>query len=68
MELSLKGRRAIVTGAARGIGRAIAGTFADAGADVAIIDRDRDGAEETAQRCADAGCVSTAHAADLTNA
>ena len=34
----LAGRRAIVTGAARGIGAAIAATFAEEGATVALID------------------------------
>lgn len=34
--MSLRGRRALVTGASRGIGRSIATLFADAGADVAI--------------------------------
>ncbi len=34
--LRLKGRRALVTGGSRGIGAAIAGVFADAGAEVAI--------------------------------
>ncbi len=36
---SLQGRRAIVTGASRGIGRAIALGFAGAGADVALVSR-----------------------------
>lgn len=36
VELSLHDRPAIVTGASRGIGRAIAATFAEAGGDVAI--------------------------------
>ena len=36
----LEGRRAIVTGAARGIGHAIAAAFIEAGAAVAIVDRD----------------------------
>jgi NAD(P)-dependent dehydrogenase (short-subunit alcohol dehydrogenase family) len=36
---SLGGRRAIVTGASRGIGRAIALGFAEAGADVALVGR-----------------------------
>jgi NAD(P)-dependent dehydrogenase (short-subunit alcohol dehydrogenase family) len=39
MELGLEGRRALITGASRGIGLAIAQTFADQGADVAICAR-----------------------------
>ncbi len=39
MEMSLQGKVALVTGASVGIGRAIALTFADAGADVAIVAR-----------------------------
>jgi NAD(P)-dependent dehydrogenase (short-subunit alcohol dehydrogenase family) len=44
----LTGRRAVVTGAAQGIGAAIAITFARFGADVAICDRDPDGLGRTA--------------------
>ena len=46
----LTGRRAIVTGGASGLGRAIAWGFACFGADVAVCDRARDGAEELAAR------------------
>ena len=47
-EYSLEDRVAIVTGAARGIGRGIALTMAEAGADIVIADRDSDGGEGTA--------------------
>ena len=39
MDLGLKGRKAVVTGATRGIGRAIADLLADEGCDVAICAR-----------------------------
>lgn len=39
---ALEGRKAIVTGAARGIGHAIAATFVEHGASVAILDRDEE--------------------------
>lgn len=45
----LKGKKAIVTGAGRGIGRAIALTLAKDGADVAILDMDESGALQTAE-------------------
>jgi NAD(P)-dependent dehydrogenase (short-subunit alcohol dehydrogenase family) len=44
---SLQGKRALVTGASRGIGAEIATVFADVGADVAIVGRDAEGLETT---------------------
>jgi NAD(P)-dependent dehydrogenase (short-subunit alcohol dehydrogenase family) len=45
---SLEGRTAIVTGAATGIGKAIAIRLADAGATIAVVDLNLSGAEEVA--------------------
>ena len=46
MDLGLKGRKAIVTGGSRGLGRAAAETFAAEGCDVAICSRGAEGVEE----------------------
>lgn len=50
IELSLANRPAIVTGASRGIGRAIATTFAAAGGDVAICARSYDSVKPVAEQ------------------
>ncbi len=47
--LDLSGRRAVVTGAASGIGRAVALRLAEAGAHVLAVDLDADGAKQTAE-------------------
>ncbi len=46
MELGLSGRKAIVTGASRGIGRAIARALADEGCDLGICARGAEGLEQ----------------------
>ncbi|NKR93200.1 SDR family oxidoreductase [Rhodococcus hoagii] len=53
----LEGRRALVTGGASGIGRAIAESYVDAGARVVIADRDLTAAEDTARAMAADGAV-----------
>jgi NAD(P)-dependent dehydrogenase (short-subunit alcohol dehydrogenase family) len=52
MDLELQGKRAIVTGGSRGIGRAIARQLALEGADVAIVARTREALEATADELA----------------
>ena len=61
--LSLRGRVALVTGAARGIGAATARAFAEAGARVALLDRDGAGLETIAGETR-----GLAYAADVTDA
>ena len=43
----LEGKKALVTGSAQGIGQAIAGMLAEAGADVIVVDLDAARCEDT---------------------
>jgi NAD(P)-dependent dehydrogenase (short-subunit alcohol dehydrogenase family) len=63
----LTGKNAFVTGASRGIGRAIAVALADAGADVALVARSEDGLAETASAVAAAGRKAFVIPADVTS-
>ena len=65
-EFSLDGRVALVTGSARGIGRGIAQTLADAGADVACVDTRMEQLEETTQSITSMGRRALAITADVT--
>jgi NAD(P)-dependent dehydrogenase (short-subunit alcohol dehydrogenase family) len=62
---SIAGKRALVTGASRGIGAEIALVLADAGADVAIVGRDAKGLEATRQAVANKARRCVAIKADL---
>ena len=53
-KMRLDGKKGFVTGAARGIGKCTATAFAEAGADIAIVDVDIKEAEKTAKELADA--------------
>jgi len=55
MDYGIKGKVALVTGAAGGIGSATARLFAQAGVQVALFDRDAEGAQRVAQQIADEG-------------
>ena len=63
---SLAGKKALVTGASRGIGQVIAAAFAEAGADVAITARGADGLAVTAKEIRDFGREAVEIPADLT--
>ena len=47
-KMKLDGKKGFVTGGARGIGKSTATAFAEAGADIAIVDLDIDEAKKTA--------------------
>lgn len=61
----LTNRRALVTGASRGIGRAIAVAIAQAGADVALLARSEADLQETARQAAATGRRAVPLAVDL---
>ncbi|MBP9714457.1 MAG: 3-hydroxybutyrate dehydrogenase [Sterolibacterium sp.] len=63
--LSLKGKIALITGAAGGIGRRIAEVYADAGADVVIADLKQAEAQATAAAIAQKGVRTLAIAMDV---
>lgn len=52
-KMRLDGRAIFVTGGARGIGKSVATAFAEAGADLAIVDLDIEEAKKTAKELAD---------------
>ena len=56
----MKGKVAIVSGAASGMGKCVAGIFAREGAKVACVDRNLDAAEETVGIIKSAGGEATA--------
>src|SRR5208283_1184058 len=64
----LSGQIAVVTGAGRGIGRAIALKFAAAGADLACVSRTAENAEKVALEIRALGRRAWAHAVDVADA
>jgi NAD(P)-dependent dehydrogenase (short-subunit alcohol dehydrogenase family) len=61
-------QRVIVTGAAQGIGRAVALHVASPGVHLAVWDVKRDGVEETAKLCQEKGAVARASTVDVGDA
>jgi NAD(P)-dependent dehydrogenase (short-subunit alcohol dehydrogenase family) len=68
IEIALSGKVALVTGAGRGIGKAIALALAQAGADVCVTARTESQINETAQEIRQMGRKALAVPADATNA
>ncbi len=65
---SLENQIAVVTGAGRGIGRAIALKFAAAGADVVVVSRTQENSEKVAAEIQALGRKAWAHAVDVADA
>ncbi|MES2564438.1 MAG: SDR family NAD(P)-dependent oxidoreductase, partial [Pseudomonadota bacterium] len=65
MQLDLTGRNALITGGSRGIGRSIALTFAQAGANVSICARGESRLRETESKLLESGHRVHAMACDL---
>jgi NAD(P)-dependent dehydrogenase (short-subunit alcohol dehydrogenase family) len=64
---TLQGKSALITGASRGLGKAIALALAEGGAAVALVARDHDKLEQTAAGCRAFGATAEVFTAELTS-
>ncbi len=67
MDLGLSGKKAIITGGSKGIGRAIADTLAAEGCDVAICARNADGVAAAVEALKGKGVKASGRALDVTD-
>lgn len=65
--LSMKGRRILITGAAAGIGKALARRFADAGAELVLLDINADGLRQMVEELGNTCQPVTTHVVDLSD-
>jgi 2-hydroxycyclohexanecarboxyl-CoA dehydrogenase len=63
----LKGKAVVITGAAGGFGRALAGRFAEEGCTLGLIDLDRDGVHAVAEAAQNRGVAAHAYPVDITD-
>lgn len=68
VQYDFKGRVVIITGAARGVGRAMVRQFAHSGANVIAADRDEEGLQETVAALGDSARAVTGDIRDATSA
>ena len=64
--MDLTGHTALITGAGQGIGRACAEVFAEKGANLVLLDKNRKTLARVAQALRERGCNVIAHVIDLT--
>ncbi len=67
MSISLQGKVAVITGASRGLGRAMAVALGGAGVKLALVSRDRAKLEETAAEAAKVGAEAAIFQVDVTH-
>ena len=67
IKVDMTGKTAIITGAARGIGKACAERLARCGAQVVLADIDGEEANRTAERFNNAGLKAAAYKVDMSN-
>ena len=65
--MSLKGHRALITGAGQGIGRACAEVFSEQGADLVLLDRNGETLEDVGKTVTGRGVKVTTRVVDLTD-
>ena len=63
---NLKGRNALITGASKGLGRAMAIALAGQGANLILVARDKEKLDSVAAEVRAAGSTASTHAADIT--
>ncbi len=65
--MQIRDKTIVITGAARGIGRALAGRFAGQGANIALLDLNAADLEPAAAQCAALGVRASAYAVDVSS-